>query len=435
MKKILLSLLFVLSILSVLFLSPGIAKAQDLDITCDGSGTCIPSTSPALFPASEIWYPGKSLSKTVRIRNNSPSFQNIGTQAINTAQTGNLDQVMILSIRQSSTNNILWAGSLKNFYLAGEVNLATFSSSSFDDFVYTVSMEQPAGNEYQDKKTSFDLVLGFLGTTTTPAPTPTTAPDAGVVLGAGVSAPVCSDAKPGTPTGLTAAAAGAGSVLLTWTAPTPPYTYFLIAYSNDSTTMKWGNPNIGTATSYTVSGLGAGTYYFWVRAGNGCMPGDFTGPVSPGPIAGAFGVPPGGIAPGFAPGVLGVATPGAKLTATPSGILGVTKPGEIKGEEVVNFCQACLWWKILFGEIIVLFLYYYLVLKKYSEKIKKPLLVSSIIPIITYVVFLWLNKDCLTNYLLIQSQSFFCRYFCLLDLLMFGIVTYFWRRRKQPKSN
>ena len=75
--------------------------------------------------------------------------------------------------------------------------------------------------------------------------------------------------------------------------------------------MKWGNPNVGTAASYVVSGLGTGTYWFWLRAGNGCMPGDFVGPVTSGVITGVPGAP--AVAPGFLPGVLGEATPSGGL--------------------------------------------------------------------------------------------------------------------------
>lgn len=76
-----------------------------------------------------------------------------------------------------------------------------------------------------------------------------------------------------------------------------------MSYSDSSSwPPKWGNPSVGNVTSYTVSGLGSGTYWFWVRAGNGCKPGAFAGPVSLGAIT---GIPGGTVAQGFAPGVLG----------------------------------------------------------------------------------------------------------------------------------
>ncbi|PJE67535.1 hypothetical protein COU95_01905 [Candidatus Shapirobacteria bacterium CG10_big_fil_rev_8_21_14_0_10_40_9] len=196
------------------------------------------------------------------------------------------------------------------------------------------------------------MTLGFWGEpiptptptpTSTPAPTATPTPAPGAVLGAGVSAPVCTDTKPGIPTGFTAVAGpGVGEVTLSWTSPGIPYTYFLIAY-NDSSSWppKWGNPDVGNVNTFTVSGLGSGTYWFWLRAGNGCMPGDFVGPVSSGVITGLPGAP--AVAPGFLPGVLGEATPSAELEGEPGEAL-ATDEGEVAGVETKPFK---FWWLFL----------------------------------------------------------------------------------------
>ena len=126
---------------------------------------------------------------------------------------------------------------------------------------------------------------------------------------------------------------------MSWIPPAPPYTYFLIAYSDTSDwPPKWGNPNIGNVTTYTVSGLGSGTYWFWLRAGNGCMPGDFAGPISPGEISGLPGA--GLVAPGFEEGILGEETTEEEF------------PGEVAGAEVKKTYP---WWLLL----LLLFLIYY----------------------------------------------------------------------------
>jgi len=126
-------------------------------------------------------------------------------------------------------------------------------------------------------------------------------------------------------------------VTLSWTPPAPPYTYFLIAYSDDpSWPPKWGNPDVGNVNTYTVSGLGSGTYWFWLRAGNGCMPGDFTGPITPGAITGVAGAP--AVAPGFLPGVLGEATPSGEL-----GPALATEEGEVAGIET----KPRNWWILI----------------------------------------------------------------------------------------
>lgn len=141
----------------------------------------------------------------------------------------------------------------------------------------------------------------------TPTPTievPTVSPTETPGGGQG-GPPSCSDSAPDAPTGLTAIEGpGEGQVTLSWIAPSDPYTYFLIAYSDTSDAPKWGNPNIGTVTTFIVSGLPKGDLFFWVRAGNGCMPGAFAGPVKVTLAKGILG----GVAQGFSQGVLGKGT-------------------------------------------------------------------------------------------------------------------------------
>lgn len=89
------------------------------------------------------------------------------------------------------------------------------------------------------------------------------------------SAPSCSSQKPGTPSGITVASGpDAGQKTVTWFAPSGPVTDYSITYSDSPDTKKWGVVSTGNVTSYVISKLGGGKYYFWVNAINGCMPGD-----------------------------------------------------------------------------------------------------------------------------------------------------------------
>lgn len=151
--------------------------------------------------------------------------------------------------------------------------------------------------------------------------------------GGGGGAPSCGDAKPGSAPALTGASADTNSVTLTWSQAEGPVTYYLITYGISPGTQQFGNPNVGGAgtTGYTVSGLSGGvTYYFKVRAGNGCAPGDFSNELSATPGGGFVAGP----ATGFAPGVLGIeeeATPAAAQTSEALGEKGEETPSAISG--------------------------------------------------------------------------------------------------------
>lgn len=217
----------------------------------------------------------------------------------------------------------------------------------------------------------------------------------------------CTDSAPGAPTSLTAVAGpGSDQVTLSWLPPSgTAYTYFLISYSDDPTTQKWGNPNVGSGTSYTVSGLGAGPYYFWVAAVNGCMPGPMAGPESVG----------GGL-------VLGTET-GPTVTPTPSPVKAVEGLKTI----AAGICTTCIWWPFLALEALGFVLYQW----RENKKKRKNIVLMVAIPVVAYVLFLFFNRSCLTWGIFIRSTYFFCKYFLLLDGVLFAVYL-LWRRFRKP---
>lgn len=91
---------------------------------------------------------------------------------------------------------------------------------------------------------------------------------------------VCNDSKPKTaPRLISAQITGRSNAFLTWTKAEDPVTSYLIAFGRKKGVMEYGVPNAGghETTNYTINGLDPlTTYYFKVRAGNNCMPGDFS---------------------------------------------------------------------------------------------------------------------------------------------------------------
>lgn len=143
--------------------------------------------------------------------------------------------------------------------------------------------------------------------TSTPTPTPTPSSSSGSSgSSSSGSSSSCNDSKPSSAPKLIRTEAGINSVSLVWSEAADPVSYYLVAYGLLSNSPAYGNPNIGGkgTTAYTVNGLAAGvTYYFKIRAGNGCMPGDFSNELSVTP----FGTETeSNVADNFTEGVLGV---------------------------------------------------------------------------------------------------------------------------------
>lgn len=132
--------------------------------------------------------------------------------------------------------------------------------------------------------------------------------------GSSASVPTCHETKPGSAPVLREAIAGSNSVTLRWHEAKDPVSYYLVAYGLLSGNLRYGNPQVGGkgTTEYTVRGLSGGTtYYFKVRGGNGCQPGDFSNEIAATPGGGTRS---GGQAVDFAEGILGQSTSSAALT-------------------------------------------------------------------------------------------------------------------------
>lgn len=160
------------------------------------------------------------------------------------------------------------------------------------------------------------------------------------------------------------------SILLRWAEGAGPLTYYLVAYGLTSGSLAYGNPNIGGAgtTAYTVNNLSGGTrYYFQVRAGNGCAPGDFSNTLSAIPTGGTRTAP----ATGFEPGVLGAETaaspsPSSSPASALSPSITPTPASAVLGASTFGWLTTLLssWW---FWTIIIL-LVGYLVYRRWFAK-------------------------------------------------------------------
>lgn len=257
MKKI---LFVTLLLVGLLFVTTD-AMAADYNLTCTYSADCSPSL-PAFFPASEIWYPSKALTKTVQFTNNSSIDRKVGVQASHTLTSGDVDQVIDLVITKSDSS-VLFSNSLHAFYASGKVilldNLASNTSKTFS---FQATMYSTSGNEYQSMTTQFDLIIGLISS---PTPTP----------------PACTDTEPSTPGSVSLSRVNATEVKATWGTASEPVTGYRVSWSKvtDTDGDGEGTRSLGKTTETNITGLNltSYTYYFKVRAVNACKEGNTTG--------------------------------------------------------------------------------------------------------------------------------------------------------------
>ena len=255
--------------------------------------------------------------------------------------------------------------------------------------------------------------------TATPTQTPSNNNNGGNGGGGSSGPTVCTDTAPASAPAITNVVYGTNSVTLTWTKAADPVSYYLIAYGTQPGVYQWGNPNVGgpDTTSYTINGLSGGTtYYFVVRAGNGCKPGTYSNEVSTTPSGGSTN----GLPAGFAAGVLGAKT-------------AVDSINTQKQTIVAAICGRCIWWPVLLAEIAVLFIFYML-FRRRILKVNK-LVVGFGIALVAYIVFLVVNQGkCPLGIMDLKIIQIPCRYFWVLDGLAYILISFLTRFRKQTKK-
>ncbi len=212
----------------------------------------------------------------------------------------------------------------------------------------------------------------------------------------------CGDQKPGSASILTSATPADKAVALTWIEAADPISHYVLAYGTSPTEILYGSPDIGGkgTTKYTVSQLTNGVkYYFWIRAVNGCKPGKLSNKLSA--TAGVKGNTSRAFNLSIYKGVSAVSTTAASQKKKD------TAPLLVKS----STCSSCIGWQLLLAEASLLLVYFYFSARRSSLK----QILSILIPIATYILFLKINGGCSKN-------VFFCKYFLQLDVIIFMLI-------------
>ncbi len=222
-----------------------------------------------------------------------------------------------------------------------------------------------------------------------------------------VNAIECKDKRPAGPPVLYEAVTSEDSVTLSWQPAPDPVTYYLVRYGVTKENLEYGLPNIGgrDTTSFTVSGLLKGQkYYFQVRAGNGCKPGEFSNTLTA---------------------TVGQPTDESEKISIPNlsiykEVLGASdsaetqQKGEVSGavssstRNITHCAFSCQSLPIIISELIALLLFY-LGSLRYQQI--KPYY-SLIIPIVAIGSYYYFHGTC-------TPYAFFCRYFIPITVISY----------------
>lgn len=290
---------FILFILIFVFSSP-IHAGNNLIITCSSSA-CLKSSTLPLFNESDL-APGFSNSQTLTVINNRSNGCNLLFKLNSNSSSNLLSSVQSISLVSDST--VWYSGSLNNLFDKKNHQLGHIDTNQYKDYQWTVSINQSAGNEYQQLSNSFNIDFNFMCDDDN-----------------STSDSLCHDLVSSPPPRNFKAIGGQNSVTLTWDEPTGDFTYYLIAYSEDDHAATYGNPNVGGrgTNSYTINNLSAGiTYFFKIRTGNGCASGPFSTIISATPGGQVLLNPP--PATSFKSGVLGVQDSIPSVTGSVEGV-------------------------------------------------------------------------------------------------------------------
>ena len=106
--------------------------------------------------------PGQSVTRLVRVTNNSGATQRIATEAINENDPDDFGEKLSLIIKEGPT--VIFNNTLTQFFDQGETYLSDLANNANTQYDFTVGFNPDAGDFYQGKTLGFDIIVGFEGT-------------------------------------------------------------------------------------------------------------------------------------------------------------------------------------------------------------------------------------------------------------------------------
>ncbi len=150
--------LFILSSFVAIFV--GISKAADQTITCNSSGCSGAGT--ALFSESNA-VPGGSATKSLAIKNERSKDLSVTLSGTKQSPTDDiLLDVVDVDIKNADDSPIT-SVTLATFLSGSPISLGSISAGASKEIKIGLSFRSSAGNDYQDKKATFDILVSVRG--------------------------------------------------------------------------------------------------------------------------------------------------------------------------------------------------------------------------------------------------------------------------------
>ena len=238
------------------------AQANGLDVEFEGE-------PESLFNEANF-LPGQSVTRWVKVTNNSGEDQEIGVNVTGSSDCSGaycLSDELNLVISKNSTP--LYTGSLTDFFEAGEIYLSHLPNGANIQYDFSITFTHGAGNNYQGLSTSFNFEIGFWGESIGEE-IPPGGPGGGGVIIAGL---VISNED--------VSGVGTTSITITWDTNKKATSRVIYSSSNESYVFDWKKPpnygyfhstpeydtpaNLHGVMDHTVdiTGLSTGTTYYY----------------------------------------------------------------------------------------------------------------------------------------------------------------------------
>jgi len=105
--------------------------------------------------------PGESITRWVKVTNNSEENQRIAAEAINVNNSSGLGYALVLEITEDSQSQYI--NNLSQFFNAGEVYLSNLASGNSATYNFSITFYPESNNTFQGKSLGFDILIGFQG--------------------------------------------------------------------------------------------------------------------------------------------------------------------------------------------------------------------------------------------------------------------------------